>query len=257
MADLLPGRVALAKYLLAPRVGRAVRRLVPYLEEAAGLHVPPVCVWIAIGLARRRALHVTVGISDARPLIRLGLGDCVAGLTLVHVGGCAILEEAWQLDLWRLVLQGWVGADDAAEVGEGFARVLRLVEAVLGVGARRVEQGAHDHLRRPRLLDAVVLVAVGKASVARDAREGLRANDTGTSHARLLDAPGRLRNLVAFERIEESAVVNILKILLLVLLQDVLIGRLWRLLAELLVGGQCTRLRATLLGDWQRGLPVG
>ena len=93
--------------------------------------------------------------------------------------------------------------------------------------------------------------------MARDAREGLRANDTGTSHARLLDAPGRLWNLVAFERIEESAVVNILKILLLVLLQDVLIGWLWRLLAELLVGGQRTRLRTALLGDWQRGLPVG
>ena len=93
--------------------------------------------------------------------------------------------------------------------------------------------------------------------MAGDAREGLRANDAGASHARFLDAPGRLWNLVAFERIEESAVVNILKILLLVLLQDVLIGWLWRLLAELLVGGQRTRLRTALLGDWQRGLPVG
>lgn len=86
------------------------------------------------------------------------------------------------------MLQNLIRGGHAAEVGEGVARVLRVVEVVLGVGAWRVEQGAHDHLRRPRLFDAVVLVAVGQASVPRDAREGLRANDTGPSYARLLNA---------------------------------------------------------------------
>ena len=80
--------------------------------------------------------------------------------------------------------------DRAKQVWARYGRyvVSAAAAVVLGVGAWRVEQGAHDHLRRPRLFDAVVLVAVGQASVPRDAREGLRANDTGPSYARLLNA---------------------------------------------------------------------
>ena len=52
MTNLLPGCIALAKYLLATRVYGAVRRLVPYLKQAAGLDVPPVGIGVAIGLTR-------------------------------------------------------------------------------------------------------------------------------------------------------------------------------------------------------------
>ena len=50
MANLLSGRIALAKNLLAARVDGAVCRLVPYLEQAARLDVSPVCVWVTVGL---------------------------------------------------------------------------------------------------------------------------------------------------------------------------------------------------------------
>ena len=58
------------------------------------------------------------------------------------------------------MLQGLVSIRHSAEVWESVARVLRLIEMVLDVRARRVQQGAHDHLRRPRLFDTVGLAAV-------------------------------------------------------------------------------------------------
>lgn len=45
------------------------------------------------------------------------------------------------------MLQGLVSIRHSAEVWESVARVLRLIEMVLDVRARRVQQGAHDHLR--------------------------------------------------------------------------------------------------------------
>lgn len=94
MANLLPGCIALAKYLLATRVDGAMRRLVPYLEEATGLDVSPVCIWITVGLTRRWTLHVTVGVVDSRALVRFGFRYGAAGLALRHVGSCAMLQEA-------------------------------------------------------------------------------------------------------------------------------------------------------------------
>ena len=63
MPDLLSCRVALAEYLLPARVDGAVRRFVPDLEETASLYVPPLRVGVAIRLARRRTLHVAVGVA--------------------------------------------------------------------------------------------------------------------------------------------------------------------------------------------------
>lgn len=52
MPDLLSGRVALAENLLPAGVDGAVRRLVPDLEETAGLYVPSLGVGVAVRLAR-------------------------------------------------------------------------------------------------------------------------------------------------------------------------------------------------------------
>ena len=51
MPDLLSGCVALAEYLLAAGVDRAVRCFVPNLKEATRLYIPPLCVRITVRLA--------------------------------------------------------------------------------------------------------------------------------------------------------------------------------------------------------------
>jgi len=51
MPDLLSGCVALAEYLLAAGVDRAVRCFVPNLKEATRLYIPPLCVRITVCLA--------------------------------------------------------------------------------------------------------------------------------------------------------------------------------------------------------------
>ena len=76
---------------------------------------------------------MTVGVVDACTLVRFGFGDGIAGLTLGHVGSGAVLQEAWQLYLWRLVLQGLVRTGHATEVREGVARVVRIIEVVVDV----------------------------------------------------------------------------------------------------------------------------
>ena len=120
MANLLSRGIALAEYLLATGVDRAVRRLVPYLEQAARLDVPSIAIWVAISLTRRGALHMTVRIIYTRSLKLLHLRH-VVGLTLAHVGSRAVLEQARQLNLRRLVLQNLVRVRHATEVGEGVA----------------------------------------------------------------------------------------------------------------------------------------
>lgn len=68
MTYLLSRCIALAENLFATRVDRTVSRLVPYLKQTPRLNVPSISVRVTIGLARRRALHVTVRVINSCPL---------------------------------------------------------------------------------------------------------------------------------------------------------------------------------------------